>query len=46
MHVNERDVRYRDGPLMADSGWRYLSTDLWTRQLDELSDELEGSLSW
>ncbi len=32
--------------LLADAGWKYLSTDLWTRPLDELSDELEGSLLW
>jgi cysteine synthase B len=30
--------------LLADGGWKYLSTDLWTRDLDELEDELEGSL--
>ncbi|MEO8510377.1 MAG: cysteine synthase family protein [Chloroflexota bacterium] len=32
--------------LLADAGWKYLSTDLWTRPLDELSDELGGSLLW
>lgn len=32
--------------LLADGGWKYLSTDLWTRDLDELEDELEGSLLW
>jgi cysteine synthase B len=32
--------------LLADAGWKYLSTDLWSRPLDELSDELEGSLLW
>ena len=32
--------------LLADGGWKYLSTGLWTRDLDELSDELEGSLLW
>jgi cysteine synthase B len=32
--------------LLADGGWKYLSTDLWTRELDELEDELEGSLLW
>ena len=32
--------------LLADGGWKYLSTDLWTRDLDELSDELEGSVLW
>jgi cysteine synthase B len=32
--------------LLADGGWKYLSTDLWTRGLDELEDELEASLLW
>jgi [CysO sulfur-carrier protein]-thiocarboxylate-dependent cysteine synthase len=32
--------------LLADGGWKYLSADLWTRDLDDLSDELEGSLLW
>ncbi len=32
--------------LLADGGWKYLSTDLWTRELDELSGELESSLLW
>ena len=32
--------------LLADSGWKYLSSELWTRDLDELEGELEGSLLW
>ena len=32
--------------LLADGGWKYLSADLWTRDLDELSDDLDGSLLW
>jgi cysteine synthase B len=32
--------------LLADGGWKYLSAELWTRDLDELSDDLEGSLLW
>jgi cysteine synthase B len=32
--------------LLADAGWKYLSAQLWTRELDELEDELEGSLLW
>ncbi len=32
--------------LLADAGWKYLSTDLWTRDIDELEDELEGSVLW
>lgn len=32
--------------LLADAGWKYLSTGLWDRDLDELEDELEGSVLW
>jgi cysteine synthase len=32
--------------LLADGGWKYLSTDLWTRSVDELAVDLEGSLLW
>ena len=32
--------------LLADGGWKYLSADLWSRDLDELEDELDGSLLW
>jgi len=32
--------------LLADGGWKYLSADLWSRDLDSLSDELESSLLW
>jgi len=32
--------------LLADGGWKYLSADLWNRELDVLEDELEGSLLW
>jgi cysteine synthase B len=32
--------------LLADSGWKYLSTDLWTRDIDRLEDELDGSVLW
>lgn len=32
--------------LLADAGWKYLSTALWSRDVDELEDELERSLLW
>ena len=32
--------------LLADGGWKYLSADLWTADLDALEDDLEGSLLW
>ena len=32
--------------LLADAGWKYLSTGLWDRDLDELSEDLEDALLW
>jgi cysteine synthase B len=32
--------------LLADAGWKYLSTGLWDRDLDAVEDDLEGSLLW
>ena len=28
--------------LFADSGWKYLSTSLWSKTYDELEPEVEG----
>ncbi len=32
--------------ILADGGWKYLSEDLWTRDLDELQDDLEAKILW
>jgi [CysO sulfur-carrier protein]-thiocarboxylate-dependent cysteine synthase len=32
--------------MLADGGWKYLSEDLWTRDLDQLQDDLEEVLLW
>jgi cysteine synthase B len=32
--------------LLADGGWKYLSEDLWTRELGTVADELEDKLLW
>lgn len=32
--------------ILADGGWKYLSEDLWTRDLGELEDDLEAKLLW
>jgi cysteine synthase B len=32
--------------ILADGGWKYLSEDLWTRDLDELEENLEAKLLW
>lgn len=32
--------------LLADGGWKYLSEDLWTRDVGALADDLEGKVLW
>ncbi|WP_376796893.1 PLP-dependent cysteine synthase family protein [Thermogemmatispora sp.] len=32
--------------ILADGGWKYLSEDLWTRDLSALEDDLENKLLW
>lgn len=32
--------------ILADGGWKYLSEDLWTRNLDELEEDLEAKILW
>src|SRR5213082_652471 len=32
--------------ILADGGWKYLSEDLWTCELDDLEDTLEAKLLW
>jgi cysteine synthase B len=32
--------------VVADGGWKYLSTGIWTDDLDAAEDLLDRSLSW
>ncbi len=32
--------------ILADGGWKYLSEDLWTGELDHLADTLEAKILW
>ena len=32
--------------LLADGGWKYLSTALWTRDYDQLQQESKGKIWW
>ena len=32
--------------LLADGGWKYLSTSLWSKDYDELEAEVEGKVWW
>jgi len=31
---------------VCDGGWKYLSTGIWTDDLDDVEDLLDRSLSW
>ena len=32
--------------LLADGGWKYLSTGLWDRDLDQLESDMESAVLW
>ena len=32
--------------LLADGGWKYLSTSLWTKDYEELEKEVQGKIWW
>jgi cysteine synthase B len=32
--------------LLADGGWKYLSTSLWTKDYDQLREESQGKIWW
>ena len=32
--------------LLADGGWKYLSTSLWTKDYDQLAKEFQGKIWW
>jgi [CysO sulfur-carrier protein]-thiocarboxylate-dependent cysteine synthase len=32
--------------LLADGGWKYLSEDLWTRDVDQIEEFLEAKILW
>lgn len=44
--VGERIERGNIVMLLADGGWKYLSTDLWSKEYDELDKEIQGQLWW
>lgn len=44
--LSERMRRGNIVALFADSGWKYLSSGLWTRDIEELKDSLEHMLWW
>ncbi len=46
LRVAETMERGKIVTILADGGWKYLSEDLWTRELDELEDDLEAKILW
>jgi cysteine synthase B len=32
--------------LLADGGWKYLSTELWTKEYEDLPEEIESKIWW
>ncbi|MED5569665.1 MAG: cysteine synthase B, partial [Chloroflexota bacterium] len=32
--------------LLADGGWKYLSTGLWTKDYEQLAKEAQGKIWW
>ncbi len=44
--VAERLERGNIVLLLADGGWKYLSTSLWSKEYEELGEEIEGKVWW
>jgi cysteine synthase B len=44
--VAERLDRANIVMLFADSGWKYLSTELWSKDYDELGEDVEAKVWW
>ena len=44
--VAERLERGNVVMLLADGGWKYLSTSLWSKEYEELGEEIEGKVWW
>jgi len=32
--------------LLADGGWKYLSTELWTKEYEDLPEDIESMIWW
>jgi [CysO sulfur-carrier protein]-thiocarboxylate-dependent cysteine synthase len=50
LHVAVRVAQRMQGGtivvLLADGGWKYLSTELWTRPFERVADEVRGKVMW
>ena len=32
--------------MLADGGWKYLSTQLWTKDIQQIEREMQGKIWW
>jgi cysteine synthase B len=46
LRVAERMEKGNVVALLADGGWKYLSTDLWTRDYSDAPEETQGKIWW
>ena len=46
VRVAQRMERGNIVVLLADGGWKYLSTQLWMKELEQASTDLQGQLLW
>ncbi len=46
LRIAESMERGKIVTLLADGGWKYLSEDLWTRDLSTIEDDLEAKILW
>ncbi len=46
LRVAEKMEKGKVVVILSDGGWKYLSEDLWTRDINKLEDELEAKLLW
>nr|BBH91295.1 cysteine synthase B [Thermosporothrix sp. COM3] len=46
LRIAEKMERGKIVTLLADGGWKYLSEDLWTQNLEQLEENLEAKVLW
>ncbi len=46
LRIAQRMERGKIVLLLADGGWKYLSTELWTQPMERVADEVRGKVMW
>ncbi|HET9200616.1 MAG TPA: cysteine synthase family protein [Dehalococcoidia bacterium] len=44
--IAQREESGKIVALLADGGWKYLSTNLWTQDYEDIEEEVEGKVWW